>query len=56
MAKKETIITDKPSIKEVESNLDENKVYMILFHGSEVEVSGNVANILIKRGKATLIK
>jgi hypothetical protein len=46
MAKKETV--------EIESNLVETEVYTILFEGNEVEVSGNVANILIKKGKATL--
>lgn len=49
MAKKETV-----EKIEIESNLVETEVYTIIFEGNEVEVSGNVANILIKKGKATL--
>lgn len=49
MAKKETF-----EKIEIESNLVETEVYTIIFEGNEVEVSGNVANILIKKGKATL--
>lgn len=49
MAKKETV-----EKIEIESNLVEAEVYTIIFEGNEVEVSGNVANILIKKGKATL--
>ena len=58
MAKKETIIpVEQPieSVKQIESDLIENGTYIILFQGAEVEVSGNIANILIKRGKAKLI-
>ena len=54
MAKKEN--QKEIEVIEIESNLVETNVYTILFQDAEVEVSGNVANILIKRGKATLIK
>lgn len=41
-------------VKEIQSELNELDVYTIVFEGAEVEVSGNVANILIKQGLATL--
>ena len=50
MAKKEVV-----EVKEVvESNLNELDIFTIIFEGNEVEVSGNIANILIKKGKAKL--
>jgi acetolactate synthase small subunit len=51
MAKKEVI-----EVKElaVDSNLNELDIYTIIFDGNEVDVSGNIANILIKKGKAKL--
>lgn len=51
MAKKEVVESKK---EVVESNLNEFEIYTIIFESQEVEVSGNVANILIKKGKATL--
>lgn len=51
MAKKETVNVE---VKEIVSELNENGIYTIVFEGNEVEVSGNIANILIKKGKATL--
>lgn len=50
MAKKETIV----EVKEIVSELNENEIYTIIFENNEVEVSGNIANILIKKGKAKL--
>lgn len=39
-----------------ESNLDERKEYTISFKGKDKKVSGNVANALIKKGIAKLVK